>query len=97
MPTKVNERNKQYVTKHRTNLRASIGDEAYKKQEADARKWRRHKAKANIQGEQTNRKIIATKMDNDMVNELFNNIKVNEPKPKRRGRPQIPIPTDTAN
>ena len=97
MPTKENEKNKQYVAKHRTNLRASIGDEAYKKQEAEARKLRRHKAKAKSQDEQTNRKISATKMGNDMVNELFNNVKVNEPKTKRRGRPQIPIPTDTAN
>ena len=97
MPTKDKVKNQEYVAKHRTNLRASLGDEAYKKQEAEARKLRRQKAKANNQGEQTNRKIIATKMGNDMVNELFNNIKINEPKPKRRGRPQIPIPTDTTN
>jgi len=97
MPTKDKVKNQEYVAKHRTNLRASIGDEAYKKQEAEARKLRRHKAKADNQGEQTKRKIIATKMGNDMVNDLFNNVKINEPKPKRRGRPLIPIPTDTAN
>ncbi len=97
MPTKDKVKNQEYVAKHRTNLRTSIGDEAYKKQEAEARKLRRHKAKANNQEEQTKRKISATKMGNDMVNEIFNNVKINEPKPKKRGRPQIPIPTDTAN
>jgi hypothetical protein len=97
MPTKDKVKNQEYVAKHRTNLRASIGDEAYKKQEAEARKLRRHKVKANSQQEQTKRKMTATKMGNDMVNNLFNNIKVIELKPKKRGRPIKEDPIDTTN
>ena len=58
MPTKDKVKNQEYVAKHRTNLRASLGDEAYKKQEAEARKIRRQKAKAN--------KIPASTSDREM-------------------------------
>ena len=50
MPTKDPVKNQEYVAKSRSKLRASIGDEAYKKQEAEARKLRRHKAKACSEG-----------------------------------------------
>ena len=39
-------KNNEYVAKHRKKAREELGDEAYKKQEAEARKLRPQKAKA---------------------------------------------------
>ena len=41
MAVKDNEKNKEYVAKHRKAARATMGDEEYKKKEAEARALRR--------------------------------------------------------
>ena len=94
MPTKDPAKNQEYVAKSRGKLRASICDEAYKKQEAEARKLRRQKAKAR--NNDTNSKIAATQVASYMVNDLFNNILSSIPQ-KRRGRPRKDTPVSTAN
>ena len=43
MPTKDHEKNKAYVAKHRNHLREQMGEEAYRKKEADERRLRRQK------------------------------------------------------
>ena len=96
MPTKTLEKNKLYVAKHRTNLRASIGDEAYKKQEAQARQLRRLKAKANANSSTTTAKLVATQTASSMVDDLFSNILSNIPQ-TRRGRPKKDIPPITTD
>jgi hypothetical protein len=45
MPVKDNEKNKAYVAKHGTNKRETLGDEEYKRREAEARALRRKKEK----------------------------------------------------
>ena len=90
MPTKDPVKNQEYVAKSRSKLRASIGDEAYKKQEAEARKLRRQKAKANANfngTNNTNAKIAASQMSSNIVNDLFNNVLSTIPQ-KQRGRPR---------
>ena len=94
MPTKDPVKNQEYVAKSRGKLRASIGDEAYKKQEAEARKLRRQKAKAR--NNDTYSKIAATQVASNMVNDLFNNVLSSIPQ-KRRGRPRKDTPVSTAN
>jgi hypothetical protein len=46
MPVKDNQKNKEYVAKHRTTARATLGDAEYRKKEAEARALRRQKEKA---------------------------------------------------
>jgi hypothetical protein len=46
MEAKDNQKNKEYVAKHRTTRRATMGDAEYKKKEAEARALRRQKEKA---------------------------------------------------
>jgi hypothetical protein len=46
MAVKDNQKNKEYVAKHRKTLRATLGDDGYKKEEAEARALRRQKEKA---------------------------------------------------
>jgi hypothetical protein len=46
MPVKDNQKNKEYVAKHRTTSRATMGDAEYRKNEAEARALRRQKEKA---------------------------------------------------
>jgi hypothetical protein len=45
MAVKDNEKNKAYVAKHRELLRATLGNDGYKKREAEARALRRKKEK----------------------------------------------------
>jgi hypothetical protein len=45
MAVKDNEKNKAYVAKHRETLRATLGNDGYKKREAEARALRRKKEK----------------------------------------------------
>jgi len=96
MPTKDPVKNKEYVAKSRSKLRASIGDEAYKKQEAQARQLRRQKAKAKANPNLTHSKISATQVASNMINDIFNNILSNIPQ-KRRGRPRKDTPVSTSN
>ena len=95
MPTKDPVKNQEYVAKSRGKLRASIGDEAYKKQEAEARQLRRLKAKAQANLTNTNSKVVATRIASNFVGDVFNNILSTIPQ-KRRGRPRkdTPISTD---
>ena len=46
MAVKDNQKNKEYVAKHRTTARATLGDAEYRKKEAEARALRRQKEKA---------------------------------------------------
>ena len=46
MAVKDNEKNKEYVAKHRKAARATMGDEEYKKKEAEARALRRKKSQS---------------------------------------------------
>ena len=45
MAVKDTQKNKEYVAKHRKTLRATLGDDGYKKKEAEARALRRQKEK----------------------------------------------------
>ena len=94
MPTKTLEKNIEYVAKHRSKLRASIGDEAYKKKEAEARQLRRLKAKAKADSNITNAKSLASRTGSNMIDNLFNNVLSSIPQ-KRRGRPRKNTPTNT--
>ena len=49
MVVKDGEKNKAYVKKHRTNKREELGEEEYKRREAEARALRRQKEKARKQ------------------------------------------------
>ncbi len=46
MPVKDNQKNKEYVAKHKTTARATLGDPVYRKKEAEARALRHQKEKA---------------------------------------------------
>ena len=94
MPTKDPVKNQEYVAKSRSKSRASMGDEAYKKQEAEARKLRRQKAKAR--NNNANSKIVATQVASNMINDLFSNILSSIPQ-KRRGRPRKEADVTTTN
>ena len=94
MPTKTLEKNIEYVAKHRNNLRASMGNDAYKKKEAEARQLRRLRAKANANSNTTNAKVQATQTGANMINDLFNNVLSSIPQ-TRRGRPRKDIPALT--
>lgn len=96
MPTKDPVKNQEYVAKSRSKLRASIGDDAYKKQEAEARQLRRQKAKARNSLTNTSSKIVATQLASNMINDLFNNVLSGIPH-KRRGRPRKDTPVSTQN
>lgn len=111
MPTRDPIKNMEYVEKSRAKLRASIGDEAYKKKEADERRERYHKQKAReleFQRHQVKTKVEATRTASNMINDLFKNLKIEEPVVKRRvgrpkkerkpvGRPKKEDPVDTEN
>ncbi len=45
MPASNNQKNKEYVVKHKKSARAEMGDEQYRKKEAAARALRRQKGK----------------------------------------------------
>ena len=87
-------KNNEYVAKHRKKARAELGDEAYKKQEAEARKLRRQKAKAkaaekDLKPEQD----LKTKLNtivyvNDMLNTLFPKVVNAIPEKPEVGRPR---------
>lgn len=91
MPTKDPIKNMEYVEKSRAKLRSSIGDEAYKKKEADERRARYHKQKAReleFQRNQVKSKVEATRTASNMINDLFKNLKIEEPVKKKVGRPR---------
>ena len=96
MPTKTLEKNREYVAKSRAKTRELIGDDAYKKQEAEARQLRRLKAKAKTDTNQVQAKLLANKTASNMIDDLFSNIISNIPI-TRRGRPRINTNTDTSN
>ena len=89
-------KNNEYVAKHRKKARADMGDEAYKKQEAEARKLRRQKAKAktaekDLKPEQD----LKTKLNtityvNDMLNTLLPKVINAIPEKRKVGRPKKP-------
>ena len=67
MGVKDNQKNKEYVAKHRKTLRATLGDDGYKKEEAEARALRRKKEKAKKAQEA---KVLPPLKSLD-INELF--------------------------
>jgi hypothetical protein len=67
MAVKDSEKNKEYVAKHRKAARATMGDEEYKKKEAEARALRRKKAKAK----QVQEAITLPPLKPLDINELF--------------------------
>ena len=85
-------KNNEYVAKHRKKAREELGDEAYKKKEAEARKLRRQKAKAaekDLKPEQD----LKTKLNtivyvNDMLNTLFPKVVNAIPEKRKVGRPR---------
>jgi len=87
-------KNNEYVAKHRKKAREELGDEAYKKQEAEARKLRRQKAKAktaekDLKPEQD----LKTKLNtityvNDMLNTLLPKVINAIPEKRKVGRPK---------
>jgi hypothetical protein len=87
-------KNNEYVAKHRKKAREELGDEAYKKKEAEARKLRRQKAKAaekDLKPEQD----LKTKLNtivyvNDMLNTLFPKVVNAIPEKRKVGRPKLP-------
>ena len=89
-------KNNEYVAKHRKKARADMGDEAYKKQEAEARKLRRQKAKAkaaekDLKPEQD----LKTKLNtivyvNDILNTLLPKVMNAIPEKRKVGRPKKP-------
>ncbi len=112
MAVKDNEKNKEYVAKHRKAARATMGDEEYKKKEAEARALRRKKAKAK----QAEEAITLPPLKPLDINELFDThtlkpLDMNNlinllpslptiPKPqekKKRGRKPKPQETITEN
>ena len=89
-------KNNEYVAKHRKKAREKLGDEAYKKQEAEARKLRRQKAKAktaekDLKPEQD----LKTKLNtivyvNDILNTLLPKVINAIPEKRKPGRPKKP-------
>jgi len=67
MGVKDNQKNKEYVAKHRKTLRATLGDDGYKKKEAEARALRRQKEKARKAQEA----ITLPPLKSLDINELF--------------------------
>ena len=103
MPTKDHEKNKAYVAKHRKNLREQMGEEAYKKQEAEARKLRRQKKakEANtLPPLDLNALKNYTSLPSMDINHLINLLPPPPPAPiqqKKRGRKPKPIEEATEN
>jgi len=85
-------KNNEYVAKHRKKAREELGDEAYKKKEAEARKLRRQKAaEKDLKPEQD----LKTKLNtivyvNDMLNTLFPKVVNAIPEKRKVGRPKLP-------
>jgi hypothetical protein len=67
MGVKDNQKNKEYVAKHRTAARATMGDAEYKKKEAEARALRRQKERARKAQEA----ITLPPLKLSVANELF--------------------------
>ena len=86
-------KNNEYVAKYRKKAREEIGDEAYKKKEAETRALRRQKAKAkaaekDLKPEQD----LKTKLNtityvDDMLNTLFPKVVNAIPEKRKPGRP----------
>ena len=87
-------KNNEYVAKHRKKARADMGDEAYKKQEAEARKLRRQKAKAKTaENDLKPEQDLKTKLNtityvNDMLNTLLPKVINAIPEKRKVGRPK---------
>ena len=67
MAVKDSEKNKEYVAKHRKSTRAAMGDEEYRKKEAEARALRRKKSKSKT----STRGYHTTTLKPLDINELF--------------------------
>ena len=95
MAVKDNEKNKEYVVKHRKAARATMGDEEYKKKEAEARALRRKKAKAK----QAEEAITLPPLKPLDINELFDThtlkpLDMNNPINLLPSLPTIPKPQE---
>jgi hypothetical protein len=93
-------KNNEYVAKHRQKAREDMGDEAYRKKEAEARALRRRKAKEakevkepkkDLKAEQDLKtKINTINYVNDLLNTLFPKVINAIPEKRKVGRPKKP-------
>lgn len=97
MPTKDSIKNSEYVAKSRAKKKAAMGEDAYKKQQAEAQKLRRLKVKvkANVEARnELNTKIVTTQVASTLTNDLFASVLSSVPA-TRRGRPKLATPAST--
>lgn len=97
MPTKDSVKNREYVAKSRAKQIAAMGEEAYKKQQAEAQKLRRLKLKVKANEkviEDVKTKVVAKQVASNMTNDLFASVLSSVPS-TRRGRPKLDTPIST--
>ena len=108
MAVKDNQKNKEYVAKHRTAARATMGDAEYKKKEAEARALRRQKEKVKKAQEAitlpplklsgANELFDLPKLQSLDINNLINLLPpLPKPQPEKKKRGRKPKPHEEIN
>ena len=108
MAVKDNQKNKEYVAKHRTAARATMGDAEYKKKEAEARALRRQKEKVKKAQEAITLPPLKLSGANELfdlpklqpldINNLINLLPpLSKPQPEKKKRGRKPKPHEEIN
>ena len=108
MAVKDNQKNKEYVAKHRTAARATMGEAEYKKKEAEARALRRQKEKVKKAQEAitlpplklsgANELFDLPKLQSLDINDLINLLPpLPKPQPEKKKRGRKPKPHEEIN